>query len=153
MSILHPIKIYDIPFVPSSDERIKIMMELAAIQLGSTTADLGSGNGRVVIEMAKQGAIAHGYEIDTDRVRISRNAIQKLNLDNTAFIHHQSFWDVSLSPYDVITIYGITSIMNRLESKLWTETKSKCVIVSNAFTLPTWPLFMEKGGVYAYIKP
>ena len=59
--------IYD----PSNNESVKKMVELAQIKPGEKSVDLGSGDGRVVIEFAKKGIQAHGYEINPLLVMIS----------------------------------------------------------------------------------
>ena len=128
------------------------MINLAQIEPDIKAADLGSGDGRVVIELAKAGAFAYGFEIDEDRINISKNNIKKEFLDDRAFIHRESFWNVNLSPYDVITLYGITSIMEKLEKKLLEELKPHARVVSNRFIFPNWQPVLEEDGIYLYIK-
>lgn len=141
---------YDIPFVPSSRERLSVMTDLANIQKGQKAADLGSGDGRIVIAMAKMGAEAHGFEVDPEKVKLAKKSVQKAGLDNKAFIHQSSFWDEDLNSFDIITVYGITSIMSRLEKKLKKEIKPGCKVISNFFTFPNWQYWVRKGEIYVY---
>lgn len=141
---------YDIPFVPSSDERLRKMIELAGVGPGIKAADIGSGDGKVVIALAKQGAEAHGYEIDYERAQKSLENIKKERLEKRAFIHNMNFWDAEFGDYDVLTIYGITSIMKRLEEKLLKEMKPGAIIVSNYFTFPNWQHETKDGMIYVY---
>ena len=143
---------YDIPFVPSSDDRLFTMLELAAIKPGYRVADLGSGDGKIILAMAKLGAEAHGFEIDPGRVNLTQKKIEEELLENKAFIHHQDLWGVDVSNFDIVTIYGITSIMKRLEEKLKREIKNSCRVLSNGFTFPTWPHVFEKNHIYVYSK-
>jgi 2-polyprenyl-3-methyl-5-hydroxy-6-metoxy-1,4-benzoquinol methylase len=140
----------DIPYVPSSEDRLRVMMEIADVRPGIKTIDLGSGDGRIVMAMARRGAIAHGVESDEGRVKLSREKIEKSGLGHRAFIHHQSFWDVTLHTYDIITVYGVTSIMERLGKKIRNEAKSGCRVISNAFSFPNWQHLIKEGEIYYY---
>jgi precorrin-6B methylase 2 len=142
----------DIPYVPSAEERCKIMFALAEVKPGEKTIDLGSGDGRVVIGMARRGAEAYGVEIEPKRVKLGQNNLKKTNLEARAQIFHASFWDLDLSEFDVITLYGISSIMKRLEKKLQKELKPGARVVSNYFTFPNWKPAVEENHVYLYIK-
>jgi len=142
----------DIPFVPSSPDRLTVMLELAAVQPGQKTADLGSGDGRVVIAMAKAGAEAHGFEINPKLITEARENIAEEGLENKAFIHDMNFWDCDLSQYDIVSVYGITSIMERLEKKCLAEMKTGAKVVSNYFTFPNWTPSLVKEKVYLYLK-
>src|SRR5919108_83914 len=50
-----------VPFVPTPQEVVDKMIELAAVKNGDTVYDLGSGDGRIVIAAAKKGARAVGF--------------------------------------------------------------------------------------------
>ncbi len=141
---------YDIPYVPSSWEKVAIMMKFAQVKKGNITLDLGSGDGRVVMAMAEKGACAHGIEIDTDRVIFSRKNIELAGLSNKAFIHHGSFWNIDMSAFDVITIFGVSLVMKKLEQKLIKEVKPTCRIVSHMFRFPNWPHIRRKRDIYLY---
>jgi cyclopropane fatty-acyl-phospholipid synthase-like methyltransferase len=140
----------DVPFVPSSWERLDTMIELSETKPGQKVVDLGSGDGRVVIAMANLGAMAFGLEVDPDLVEKAIENIREANLDGNAFIICSNYWDEDLSEYDIVTIYGITSIMGRLEDKLRNELKSGAKVVSNFFTFPTWNHVVQKGDIYVY---
>ena len=80
------------PFVPSGSETVKRMVKLGDIHWGEKAADLGSGDGRIVIGLAKAGAEAHGYEINPFLVLWSRRQIRRAGLSDKAFVHWTSFW-------------------------------------------------------------
>lgn len=142
----------DVPYVPSSHEKVGKMIELANIKKGIKAADLGSGDGRVVIALANAGAFAYGFELESDRVRIGRENIEKAGLSDRAFIRAGDYFKANLKPYDLIMVYGLTSIMPRLEEKLMKELEPGARIVSNRFTFPNWQPEKEIDEVYLYIK-
>jgi len=128
------------------------MIELSDVKPGQKTADLGSGDGRVVIALAKKGADATGFEIDEGRVGLAKQNIDKEGLNGNAKIYQKNFWDVDFGDFDIITIYGITGIMDRLEKKLRKELKPGARVVCNYFNFPTWKHKKEKGDVYLYVQ-
>lgn len=142
----------DVPFVPSSKERLVTMIQLAEIVPGQKAVDLGSGDGQVVIEMARLGALAFGYEIDPNLVEKSLKNIEEAGLAGQAFIVNADYWDETLEQFEIVTIYGITGIMKRLENKLKKELKPGTKVISNFFTFPNWKPVKIQGDIYLYMR-
>lgn len=147
-----PLVFWGAIYVSSKDGNIKKMIELAEIKAGEKVADLGAGDGKLVIALAKKGAEASGYEINPILVWIARRNINKSGLKGKAFIYWKNFWNEDLSKFDVITVYGIGYIMKKLERKLRKELKNNARVVSNAFCFPTWPQAKKDEDVYLYKK-
>ncbi len=138
------------PFQPSNRKRLDIMMRFSNVKKGEKVVDIGSGNGKVVIEMAKRGAQAHGYEISPLLVWISRRNIKKAGLKGKAFIHWGNFWKVDLSNFDVVSTFQVFYVMPKLEKKLKKELKSGARVVSNTWKFNDWKPIKKEGGVYLY---
>ena len=51
-------------FEISRREVVEKMIEFAKLKKGEKVVDLGSGDGRVVLEFARKGVEVHGYEIN-----------------------------------------------------------------------------------------
>src|SRR3989344_2200622 len=79
------------PYIPSERDAIKNILELSKIKSGDKAADLGSGDGRLIIAFAKKGIEAHGYEVSPILVMWARFRISILGLSNKAFVHRKSF--------------------------------------------------------------
>ena len=107
-------------------------------------ADLGSGDGRILIEFAKKGAIAEGYEINPVLVFIARMKIRRLGLEKKARVFWKSFWREDLSQYKVITVFGIDYIMKRMEKKLYKELSRGSRIIVNLFPFPNKKYKLKK---------
>jgi ribosomal protein L11 methylase PrmA len=125
------------PYVPSNSGRVQEMVKMLEVNPGERIADLGSGDGRLVIACAEAGAEAHGYEVNPLLVWKSRREIRKLGLQDTAFIHLKSFLNDDLGQYDACTIFQIKSVMHKLEEKFENESKKPLRVVVNAFGFPT----------------
>jgi precorrin-6B methylase 2 len=143
---------YDVPYLPSTWDKVALMIQLAEIKPGIRAADLGSGDGRVVVALAKAGASAFGFEIDSDRVELSRQNILEHDCADCAFIIKENYFDANFKSYDLITIYGITSIMQRLEDKLLKELRLGTKVVSNRFAFPNWKPIAEENDVFVYVR-
>ena len=145
-----PLIVWGAPFDPSDRETVKKMVALANIQPCKKAADLGSGDGRVVIALAKAGAEAHGYEINPLLVWWARRNIRKAGLTDKASIHWKSFWRENFVSFDAITVFGVNYIMKDLEKKLRKELKTNARVVSNTWPFPTWSHSLKEGNVYLY---
>jgi precorrin-6B methylase 2 len=139
-------------YVPSKPEAIAAMIKLGRVKKGKKVAELGCGDGRVVVALAQTGAEVHGYEINPLLVWRAKRAVARAGLQGKAFIHLQSYWDIDLGEYDVVTVYGITYIMKALEKKLKLDLKKGACVVSNYFTFPTWKKQETVAGVHLYLK-
>jgi len=140
------------PYVPTKHELVAAMIKLSRIKPGEKMADLGSGNGRILIAFAKIGVEAHGYEINPLLAWRSRHNIKRANLENIAFVHTGSFWGHNLSNFDCITVYGLNHIMKPLEKKLLKELRPGARVLSNAFQFPNWQPAQEIKSIRLYEK-
>lgn len=138
------------PYVPSRNASVENMMKLGGIGPGQKVADLGSGDGRIIIAMARRGAQAHGYDNDPLLVLLARRNIRRAGLTGKAFVHWKNLWKTDLSGFDAITVYGIPYMMKPLKDKLQKEMKSGSKVISNAFPFPNWHPDAKHEGVYLY---
>jgi len=140
------------PFVPSSQDDISKMLELANLCGKEKVADLGSGNGKLVIAFSKKAGHVDGFEINPVLYICSYLRIKLLGIGDRASIKYKNFMSVDLSSYDVIVIYGISSLMPILEKKLTKEIKKKKVkIISNIFPFPDKKPVKSIDKVFLYV--
>jgi len=144
--------LFGAPFEPTSEKKIKKMIRLSKVKKGDKAVDLGSGDGRIVIALAKQGAEAHGYEINPFLVLISRYRIKKVGLKGKAFIHWKNFWNVDFKKYDVVMLFQFKTIMDKLEKKLKKELKPGSRVVSYYWKFPKWKNSNKIENIYLYNK-
>lgn len=137
-------------YFPSSDENIKAMLALAGVKPGDKVADLGSGDGRILIALANAGVDATGYEVNPLLVLRSRRKIRELGLQRKVEIRWKSFWRENLSPFDIVIVYGIPHIMKKLEEKLKREMKPTAGVISNIYPFPGWRPERTEGRVFLY---
>ena len=71
------------------------------------TVDLGSGDGRLVIALAKAGAKAYGFEVNPFLMKRANKKIKQEGLDSNAFVYLKNLWKQDLSDFDIVTIYAM----------------------------------------------
>src|ERR1044072_2956380 len=77
------------PYYPTPEIVVDKMLQLGGLKAGEKMFDLGSGDGRIVIDAArKYKADATGVEFDESLVKQSTARIQSLGLSATAHIIH-----------------------------------------------------------------
>lgn len=126
------------PFVPTDRQTLETMIRITQIKPGERLADLGSGDGRILIAAARAGAVAHGYEINPFLILWSLYKIRKAGVADRAFVHWKSFWRADYSNFDIVMLFGITSIMKKLGLKLKAELRPGSRVISNTFQFPEW---------------
>lgn len=139
-------------YFPTKNPSVESMKRLSRAKPGERLADLGSGDGRIIIAFAKVGLETHGYEINSLLVILSKIAIRRAGLKGRAFVHWQSFWRIDLSGFDIITVYGFPRIMPRLEKKLKREVKPGTRIISNIYKFGHLKPTRNEDRIYLYVK-
>jgi SAM-dependent methyltransferase len=152
-----------VPYVPTPQDIVDKMLELAKVTADDVVYDLGSGDGRIVITaVQKYGAHAVGIEINPDLYRQSSDRIKQLGLDDKAHIICEDMFDVSLHHATVVTLYLLTSFNEKLRPKLETQLPSGARIVCHDFHVPGWDPdkvvdAVSKNGIshklYLYVRP
>lgn len=140
------------PYVAIKPSVLEKLIIMAKVVPGEKAVDLGSGDGRIVIALARAGAEAHGYEINPILVWLARRNIRRAGLKGRAFIHCRSFRLVNFSSFNIVTVYGLKSIMKELEARLQKELPANGRVVSLTFHFPSWPPVDHQNGIYLYNK-
>ena len=127
------------PWLPSTQHRVRRMLELAEVQPDDVVYDLGSGDGRVLLTAARDfGARAVGIEIDPLRCLWTRKRLAVQGLGDPTDVIWGNFFNEDLSEADVVTVYLRQDTNNRLMDKLWHELTPGTRVVSNTFIFPGW---------------
>jgi cyclopropane fatty-acyl-phospholipid synthase-like methyltransferase len=130
---------YIAPFVPTPQEVVDRMLELAQVSHGDLLYDLGSGDGRIVITAAKRyGAQAVGFEIDPALVSDSKRNIEEAGVEALAEIRDQDVRTVDLSPASVVTMYLYPGANLRLRAAIMRQLKPGSRVVSHDFSMGDW---------------
>ena len=106
---------FDAIFVPTPQDVVEKMLELAKVKKTDLVYDLGCGDGRIVVTAAKKfGSKAVGFDLDPRCVELARASVQKENVGALVRIEQKDVFTLDLSQADVVTLY----LGERLNAKL-----------------------------------
>jgi len=109
----------DVLYVPTPQEVVDKMLELAKVTKDDLLYDLGCGDGRFVVTAAKRyGCKAVGYDISPRRVRESLENVKKNNVEHLVRIEQKDIFTLDLSKADVITLFLLPSLNVKLIPQL-----------------------------------
>ncbi len=127
------------PFVPTPQDVVERMLELAKVTKNDVVYDLGCGDGRIVITAAKKyGARGVGVDIDPQRIAESNANAKKEGVENLVKFIQQDAMMVDVSPATVVTLYLLSSSNLKLRPLLTKQLKPGARIVSHAFSMGDW---------------
>jgi hypothetical protein len=128
-----------VPYVPTPQDVVDRMLEMAQVKKGDVVYDLGSGDGRIVVTAAKKyGVKAIGYEIDPERIRESHENIKKAGVEKLVEIKQQDIRTVDLSGASVLTMYLLPEVNMMLRPNIWNQMKPGSRVVSHDFDMGDW---------------
>lgn len=137
------------PFYPSKKKfRAALLEELKQIK-NPVIAELGSGDGRIAIDMARQGYRVSAFEINPFLTLISK-LFAKLHRAKSLEILNQDFLKQDLSKYNVIVTYLYPGIMQKIAAKLEKEAKPGTLVISNTFRIKSREPIKEKDKMLVY---
>lgn len=131
----------NVPYVPTPDHVVEMMLEMGAVGPADVVYDLGCGDGRIVISAARARG-ARGVGIDLDPVRISeanRNARRAEVTDRVRFAVGDIF-QADFSEASVVMLYLLPEVNAALRPRLWKQLKPGTRVVSHDYHMgPEWP--------------
>jgi outer membrane protein assembly factor BamB len=126
----------DAIFFPTPQDVVEKMLMLANVKKDDVVYDLGCGDGRIVVTAAKKyGCKAVGYEIDPELVKLARENIKQNQVEHLVKIEREDVFTLDLSGADVITVYLLDKLNERLIPQL-KKLKPGSRIVSHQFQMP-----------------
>ena len=128
------------PFVVSPDAVVERMLYLAQPKAGERLVDLGSGDGRIVIEAAKRfGAKGFGVDIDPRLVKLATENAKRAGVESLATFEVKDLFETDLRGVGVVTMYLLPEVNRQLLPRLQEQLKPGARIVSHDYDLGPWP--------------
>ncbi|XP_041062341.1 adenine nucleotide translocase lysine N-methyltransferase isoform X1 [Carcharodon carcharias] len=145
-----------VPYIPASRKQVQNVMTLLKGRSGKAV-DLGSGDGRIVLEASKRGFHpAVGYELNPWLIRLSKFHAWRAGCHGQVSYMKQDLWKVDLSDCSNVTVFLAPSVilpqeersstsrplrilkLSLLEVKLLSELPEDAWIVAGRFPFPNW---------------
>lgn len=127
------------PYLPTPYPVVERMLDFAGVRAGDLLFDLGSGDGRLVIEAARRGARSIGIERDAGLVGRARAAAAAAGVADRAEFRQGDLLQADLRAATVVTLYLLPHMLERLAPKLRAELRAGARVVSHDFPLAGWP--------------
>lgn len=127
----------DVVWVPTSQDLVDIMLDMAQLQPEDKLVDLGSGDGRTVISAAKRGIKARGIEYNPDLVALANSAARQEKVTDLATFEQADIFESDFSEATVVTMFLLPKLNMRLRPTLL-DMQPGTRIVSNSFLMEDW---------------
>ena len=129
----------DVPYVSTPSNVVAAMLEMARVTAGDYLIDLGSGDGRIVIEAAKKnGARGLGVELDANLVSMANQEAKRQNVAGQVAFVEGSLFDVDISRTTVLTMYLLPGINLQLRPRILGQLRPGARVVSHDFDMGEW---------------
>jgi len=127
------------PYIPTPQDVVDRMLEVAQVTNKDTVFDLGCGDGRVVVTAAKKyGARGVGIDIDKDRISESRRNARDAGVSALVRFEQGDILNADVSTATVVTLYLVSSANLKLRPLLTKQLQPGARIVSHAFGMGDW---------------
>lgn len=129
----------DVPYVPTPNEVVTQMLQIANVKKGDVLYDLGSGDGRIVIAAAqKYGTRGVGIDINPERINEANANARAAKVTDRVQFRQQDLFKTDLSEATVVTLYLLPDINVKLRPQLFKQLKPGTRIVSHDFDMGEW---------------
>jgi SAM-dependent methyltransferase len=127
-----------VPYVQTPMEIVERMLRMAEVKKGDHVIDLGSGDGRIVIEAAKRGATGLGVDLDKELVKLATDNARAAGVADKVQFRAMDLFDTDLSPASVVTMYLLPDFNAKLLPRLL-RLRPGTRIVSHDGGIGDWP--------------
>jgi SAM-dependent methyltransferase len=127
-----------VPYVVTPMEIVERMLRMAEVGNDDYVIDLGSGDGRIIIEAAKRGARGLGVDLDPGLVKHATENARKAGVADRAQFLVKDIFDTDLSAATVVAFYLLPDFNVKLLPKLL-KLKPGTRIVSHDGGIGDWP--------------
>ncbi len=128
----------DVIWIPTPDRLVQRMLQLARIQPDDVVADLGSGDGKIVIAAARDhGVRALGIEFNPDMVGLARREAERQGVSSRAQFRQGDIFATDFRDATIVTLYLLPRLNLRLRPRLLAM-RPGTRVVSHAWSMGNW---------------
>lgn len=150
--IFASVLIFGAPYLPTLKAQSRYALDLMNVKPGQVVVDLGSGDGSFLIQAAKEGAIAYGYELNPILVIISK--IRCFKHRGQVKIFWANFWNIDLpKETDFVYVFLLKRFMDRFDNYMKVQTKrlsKNLIVASYTFKIPNKKYIKHANAIYVY---
>ena len=127
-----------VPYVPTPQQVVDRMLEIAKTGQHDYLIDLGSGDGRIVVTAAKKyGTRGFGVDLNPTRIAEANENARSAGVTDRIAFYQRDLFETDLTQATVITMYLLPRVNLELRPKLL-ALKPGTRIVSHDFSMGDW---------------
>jgi len=127
-----------VPYVVTPMEIVERMLRMAEVKKDDYVIDLGSGDGRIIIEAAKRGARGLGVDLDPNLVKAATENARLAGVGDRVRFETMDLFDADLAPATVVTMYLLPDFNAKLLPRLL-RLRPGTRVVSHDGGIGDWP--------------
>ncbi|MEM1563080.1 MAG: methyltransferase domain-containing protein [Candidatus Bathyarchaeia archaeon] len=148
-------RLVEFPYLPSPSSVIKAALNMVEVKPNEVFADLGCGDGSILIEAAKKfGAFCVGFEINPVLVKLARKKVENAKLKHLIDVVYSDLFTADLSKFNVIYVYPFPPIIPRLSEKIINECRKGTRVLVHDHSLnglkPTKSIQIFERGIHTH---
>ncbi len=128
----------DVPYVPTPQEVVDRMLDMAKLTKDDFHIDLGSGDGRIVVTAAKRGARSMGVDLNPTRIAEANENAKKAGVTDRVTFVQGNLFEMDIGKANVLTMYLLQGVNLQLRPRILAELKPGSRVVSHAFSMNEW---------------
>jgi cyclopropane fatty-acyl-phospholipid synthase-like methyltransferase len=127
------------PYVSTPHTVVDKMLDLAKPKADDVVYDLGCGDGRIVIQAAKQyGVRGVGIDNNPERIREAEENARREGVSHLVQFRIGDLYDADIEDATIVALYLLPDVNMKLRPKLKNELKPGARIVSHTFGMGDW---------------
>lgn len=128
----------DVPYVPTPQDVVETMLNIAQVGASDYVIDLGSGDGRIVVTAAaKFGAQGFGVDLNPRRIAEAVENAKKAGVSDRAQFFQRNLFETDFSKATVLTMYLLPEVNLKLRPHVL-NLKPGTRVVSHDFDMGEW---------------
>lgn len=129
----------DVPYVPTPQDVVDRMLDMAKVRRDDFVMDLGCGDGRMLVTAAQKfGAPGLGVDINPERIREANENAKTAGIADKVKFEVRNLFQTPIGQASVLTMYLLPDVNLQLRPRILKEMKPGSRIVSHAFTMGDW---------------
>jgi SAM-dependent methyltransferase len=128
----------DVMWLPTPDELVHRLLEVAKVGPNDLVYDLGAGDGKIAIAAARRhGARAVGIEYNAKLAAFAQREVERAGVADRARILQGDLFQTDFSQATVLTLYLLDELNQQLRPRVL-QMRPGTRVVSNSFAMGDW---------------
>jgi len=148
-------RLVEFPYLPSPASVIHAALNMVEVKPDEVFADLGCGDGAVLIEAAKKfGVYCIGFEVNPALVMLAHKKLENTEVKHLIDIVCSDIFTIDLSKLNVIYVYPFPTIISKLSEKIINECQKGTRVLVHDHSLngpqPTKSIQIFERGIHTH---